>query len=990
MVDTKPGKLIKQGPIATLEGGLSFSDNDRFLFNGDQFVHYVAKTPKVLEASTNSLLAYTSGSWEINSNVEFKAPSGEFRLIDGDPTFGSGTYTGIPSGDYDHIIIGYQSAVTTSIIKFWTEEYIPVEYIRVDYAYDSSSFINVPTHAGNITFTYDDALKVYESEDSPNGQYVYTIDLGSEFTAKFWRIRSFIYSLSVESVSAPVLNKDVDVTTTSGLPSSVATVGNFYLYSNDVNTSTTNVTVSYGDVEESGDSFIVRDVVINDGRIGTIKAGSFIRVYRDNGWSSWLVSSAHLVQDVEKTLGNQTLDLYLDERLDDVGELDTAYGRFYYDGAAKTPLKYASLSGNTIETINPTYFASGDVLYPGCPFVYTYPMKATQVQIQERVGPQLRYWESDGGISVANIVSISDIYDVVYDNSDDVYYVVRFNEGGGQGNPTISDYFSSGVGQYFDTNRWDLYGTSFTRDISTNCLSFLTTSGVDYSGVLSSTAYFTDSFTADLNTVVTTFSGTGSFGFSLMDHIYGNQVAGIYNVGNWGATVDRSVVAVSTSDYVNSTDGVVTLADTLFNPYNTLEGINKHIFTYVTSSGWYYSRENKTNPGENEVDLVFSSASSYINEGGFSCSLEDSSATVPNGGYVSFLTQKSTVSGINDHEVTLKAVYAEPTKAVEFLYNDGTDTSILQTSFESSVVSSNFKVGIVGKNDNFTTVSATSLNTTGDLEWRLSCFEVLAMDVEGDRVFVDGVSSANGSVISTLDVIEDPSKVYGDYYNTVSIATTNVGESGGGSLFIRVGDNIYKYNKTTLPLSSPENGTNSVVLSSGVSMQEDIKHFQFDDYSVGGLSYFYEDSNRGGVYLSVIDAGTLATTSYEAEIDVQSNVSPIARDVSDTSVLYTVVDGDVYTYNASESYASFCNVVSNTTILPASSSYSTTITAIVTNMFGVPLPNKTVTFAVTTGGGSLSSASACTSSSGTASTVFTASSIVGTSFVTATASNDVC
>ena len=264
------------------------------------------------------------------------------------------------------------------------------------------------------------------------------------------------------------------------------------------------------------------------------------------------------------------------------------------------------------------------------------------------------------------------------------------------------------------------------------------------------------------------------------------------------------------------------------------------------------------------------------------------------------------------------------------------------------------------------------------------------MDVEGSRVFVDGVSDANGSVINTLDVIENPNRVYGDYYGNVSIATTNEGEGAGGSLFIRIGTSIYKYNKTTLPLASPESGANAALLSSGISMQERVHHFQYDGYSVGGLSYIFDDLNRGGVYMSIIDAGTLSVAKYEAELDVTAANVSLARDVADTSVLYTVIDNDVYVFNASEDDTAFCNVVVDDTILPASSGFSTTVTAIVTNMFGVPLSNKTVAFALTAGGGSISSASDCTSASGTAITSFTASSIVGTSFVTATASNDVC
>ncbi len=902
MTDTKPGKLLKQGPIATLEGSLNFSENDKFMFNGDQFVHYVAKSPKVIEASANSLTQFAIGDvYSKTTYSQFLNPSGEYRLTDGAPTYTSGTYTGVPTDTYDYVVIGYQIPVSTTQIKFWSEDYIPVELIRVDYGFDGTDFINIPTHVGNVTYTFNDALKIYESEDTPQGQYIYTVDLGAEFTAKYWRIRSFIYSTTIETVTAPIEGKDVDVTTVSGFPSSVSSGGNFYYHNNNAISTSSNFRVSYGDIEVSGSGYVIRDVVISDGQTGIIKAGSYITVayigvYNTSDPS--IYSQATVIVDAIKSLGTETLDLYVDVslpayrpyRFSWLGGVTHTKLYVVYDKTPVTSATYVSLFGNTIETIDLSYFDSDDVIYPGNYFTYSYPMRLTQVQIQERVGPQLRYWESDGSLSVTNLVSISDVYDIVYDNSDDVYYVVRLSKGAGQGNPTIGDDFSSGPTNYFDTNKWELYGNAFSRDSTVDCLKFVTTSGVEYSGSLVSTAYFTDTFTADLNTVVSTLSGTGYFGLSLIDSVDNNQVAGVYAAWDWETAGDGSTIAVSTAEYINSTDNIVTLAETTLDPNDLLEGVSKHTFTYVTSSGWYYSRENRTNPGEYEVASEFNSSSTYVDGGGFTCTLEDSNVTVPAGSYVSFLTQKSTISGVSTEEVVLKVDYDYPTKVVDLGYDDGVYTSLLQASFDSSVVSNNFRAGIVGLNDNYTTISASSLDTTGSVEWGLSCFEVVSMDVEGNRIFVNGVSDAAGSVITTFDVIEDPSKVYSDYYNKVSIATTNEGEGAGGSLFVRVGGDIYKYNKTTLPLTSPEKGSNAAVLASGISMQSNVKHFQYDGYSVGGLSYIHTDTDRGGVYISTIDAGTLDVSSYESELDIAAATVPLARDASGRVVMDALPD----------------------------------------------------------------------------------------------------
>lgn len=1038
MTDTKPGKLNKQGPVTTIEGGLSFSQGDKFLFNGDQFVHYVAQSPTVVEASANFVMYMSDGGvYEKRTYSNFRNPDGEFRLTDGEPTYQSGKYIGVPPDEYDHAIIGFEQPVTTSQVKFWAHDYIPVEYIRVDYGNDGSNFTNIPTHVGDVTFEFNDALKVYSTESTPQGQYIYTVDLGVNFTAKYWRVRSFIYSLATERVASPVDGEDVALTTTSGLPSTSSSSSRFFVHGHQLSQDIVETQVEYGSVTLNNGYSTIQDVAVSDGNTGTIAKGSSISIlefvyaskdtysFRSSDpncfnwmksypWSSypdcWDVSVSQVFDHVNtlaqgfttsntaKSLASDIIDLVVYGEIPEYqsgswtgseGGPVQAWVHFGYDNSPRTPVTYASISSNTLQSINPTYYSSED-LEPNSYFVYTYSMSLSQVQIQERVGPQLRYWESDGSKSVTNLVNLTDIYDIVYDNSDDVFYVVRFDSDGGTGNPVIWDNFASGAGQYFDINRWSLSGNAFLRDVVSNCLYFITSSGVSYSGDLTSKAYFPGTFTADLNTTVTTFSGSGYFGLSLVDNTNSNQVGSICAVGNWGTVSDRSTVAVSCYDYVNSTDGVVTLANTAFDPYNLLEGASRHTFTYATSSGWYYERENITNPGEYDVTYRFSAVGPYVSEAGLSCVFDDNNVDPSNGSYISFVTEKSTASGINSTDVILKSSYNSSTSIIDFSYNDGSDTTLLQSSFESSVASGDFKVSIVGGNDNFTTISASSLDTSGDTSWSLPCFEVVSLDVDGNRTYVEGVSDAAGSVIASLDVINNPAHVYGDFYGDVSIATTNTNEGDGGSLFVRVDSTIYKYNKTTLPLTSPETGTNAALLASGISMKDSIKHFQYDGYSIGGLSYVYDDSDRDSTFMSIIDAGTLAVSSYEAELDISNYTSPLARDVSDNTTLYTVVDDDVYVINADEDDVAFCNVVSTETILPASSDYTSTVTALVINMFGIPLSNKTVTFAITAGGGSISTASDCTTSSGTATTTFTASSVVGTSLVTATASNDTC
>ncbi|MCK5020269.1 MAG: hypothetical protein KAS32_24735, partial [Candidatus Peribacteraceae bacterium] len=224
----------------------------------------------------------------------------------------------------------------------------------------------------------------------------------------------------------------------------------------------------------------------------------------------------------------------------------------------------------------------------------------------------------------------------------------------------------------------------------------------------------------------------------------------------------------------------------------------------------------------------------------------------------------------------------------------------------------------------------------------------------------------------------------------VSIITTNQTEAQGGSIFIGVGSDLYKYNKTTLPLEGRETGTSVAVLASGTLLDEYTRGLNYDGYVVGGVSFLTNDEERSGVFLRTVSDSTLLVTGYESQLDTVSDNVPFARDVEDFGVLYTVIDNDVYLYNADENSVAFCNIVSSDSILPASSSYSATITARVVNMFGSPLQGKSISFSITSGDGSLSPTYGCSTSSGTVSTTFTAASSVGTSVITATASNDSC
>ncbi|MCK5021140.1 MAG: hypothetical protein KAS32_29285, partial [Candidatus Peribacteraceae bacterium] len=815
--------LAKQGPIATLEGDFDFSGEDRFMFNGDQFVHFIAQIPRAVEASANAILLMSGDQVFFKSSyASYKNSNGDYRFVDGNPT-SDGNGTGRPSGSYDHVIVGYNAPVTTDTIKFWAEEYIPVELIRVDYSYDGEYFFEVPTHVGSVSFIFDDAIKIYDTEEVPSGQYIYTVDLGKQYTAKYWRIRSFIFTHNMAKVTN-VDGKDVLMATTSGLPPSSKEYGSpkFFYNNNDVATSTVTQETEYGYVTNNGDgTYGVEDVLFDtDSEIGTVLAGScsitidelvynYSTVYECLGildghpecacssywtrythpecfFSKQVVSSidTNTIYYVETTEDfnisttsptniNLTVDgylpLYSDGQTGPGGGVIRITTRYSLGSSAKQIVHYNSITSNTLNTMD-TPAGLGTDLEAGQNFYYSYDMKLTQVKIPERLGPQLRYWESDGSEAVTNTVVLDNIYDVTYDAADEVFYIVRFNETGGVGDPAISENFSSGPLGLFDNTRWSTTGNGFYRDGISACLVLNNTVSGEYiSGDLVSKAYFTGDFNTTLSVATDTLSGTGHYGSVIRDSDNDNQLGGIYNVGEWGTgSSDRAVSAVVVDTLINGTDSVVSFSNFRITPYNLSEGTFNHLFNYLTGSGWYYSRENISSPGVDEVTDRYASPGPYVSEDGFSVMFDNNDRTISNGSSISFITERSTVSGINSDDILLYSAYTSSTSSIQFSYDDTVvNNTLLNRTIETMDV--DLRANLTGASSNFITVSSTSFMVEGTLGWDVPCLEVYTINSDGALVEVANVSTAAGVALKTFDVIATPGWRYEDLFGQVSI-----------------------------------------------------------------------------------------------------------------------------------------------------------------------------------------------------------------------------
>jgi len=1108
-----PGKLQKQGPLATLEGGLTLGYYDKLLFNGHQFVQLASTAPGVTFASANHTLSLrtTLDVEKQTSYSNYKDSAGNFRFVNGNPTY-EGPYTNPPSGDYDNVVVGFDSPITTNVVKFWAETYVPVELIRVDYGYDGEHWYNVPTHEGNISYVFDSFLKLYSTELVPTGQYIYTVDLGKEFTATYWRIRSFITAQSVGTVTN-VSGGNVLLTSVSGLPTSsrvTSTGGHLQLaystLSYDVNSAGASAqpyvsrgsagSVDWDAVTVSNGVTTVTGISMNASgffpKISPLVAGGValpgwidrfdMSVYEavptlwyelytpkklayEVDWDTSLdcidipaayrpspcIASYTFFPTAATNCWRQRHDLANNSiRYEFVGDCwddNSAYRYSYYSlgslstevpfyltsfndpFAVKTDLEftadykpldigphggtvylsatlvsysgisappagdtvvsahegakvgYSSISGNSIQNVQSSAWDSTTDLATNSKFMYSYPMKLTQVRIQSTDKALLKFWESDGEKAVSNVIFDANILDAVYDYADNVFYMATVLEASSS-SAVISDSFSDSI---IDRDRWDLTGSAITLDTTNSGILFSNTVyGTAVDGYLTNKYSYSGDFTSTLPIIVTTMSGNGFFGLSAIDTDFSNTAAFVGVLGDWGSPATSKVAGVVFGGFSLISENTFTVSDIEPDVRTLPDGEYKHKFEHV-SDRWLYTRT--TAGGTCDICSLDVGPGPYIVGSGVSLRV-NATGDVPEYSFCQFSTNKATDSGITTSGIDLKIDYTASSRTFSTIYNDGGDHTLVESA-TGVYTSDTYGPRISGRTDDFAHISSTEYTSVGSTQSTISVLSIVAIDNDGNRKEVSGVTDANGIVIGSLDVLS-PGKGFSDYRGRVFLASDQRTEGEGGSLFVVVDKDIFKYNKTTLPLAS-DDGTSVALSIYGIIDDTNIRAFDYDSFVNGGLHYIVHDEDRDIVVLRAYSSATLLPTVYEAEIDIPSSRSPVALDPVDLNVLYFVdSDSDVYVMNLDPTSVAFTDVVVSDPVIPADSSYQTTVTAHVANLYGDPLSNKLVTFSVTTGGGSVTPATACTTSSGTASTTFTADSVIGTSIITATASNTAC
>lgn len=298
-------------------------------------------------------------------------------------------------------------------------------------------------------------------------------------------------------------------------------------------------------------------------------------------------------------------------------------------------------------------------------------------------------------------------------------------------------------------------------------------------------------------------------------------------------------------------------------------------------------------------------------------------------------------------------------------------------------------------------------STTGSTVWSdIPSFSIETYDTTGAVYPIAGVTDGDGYAIRRLNILNCTTSGGGAAFSnvlsnsTVAITSDHLTAAQNGCLYVLYQKSsadvakVYRFKKSSFPLTSLESGQNASLVASGVldyPTLYKLGSFSYNGYSGGQLSYATDNwaDPTMGMYLGTLLSGTCSGTVPRRTSWLQRGVDYIGWNINDFNSLYGVTvtgtsAGQVQLFNMTPTTAAFCNVVSNYRMLAAGTNDTSVVEAQVMNTYGDPLENKTVAFSVTAGDGSLSPASATTNASGVAISTYTVGTAITTSTITAT------
>lgn len=603
----------------------------------------------------------------------------------------------------------------------------------------------------------------------------------------------------------------------------------------------------------------------------------------------------------------------------------------------------------------------------------------TEVQIVKPLRPTITYFNTDGSFASSfpfdNTVTDPDILDAVYDNINNIFYTIRFNSDTvGTSTVTLNDNFSdadagttSGTNS-FNTARWIESPTNSAFLRASDQLSY----NVAASKGQLETTYTLNDFTTSISVNPQTIT-TENMWFVMRALDINNRVlfqegvsvetsptnSGVF----FGSAVENFVDSVADCElrelrplWHNSTSGTESF-EIIFNGTNwTVSGTTLGALTDAQTGVLYDETVNANTP----VEFLISCTATPSNGEKFTFDLTTENAKKE------LLTTGTLVIDRSGSNFTGNNVFTSP------------------ITISSNAVT----IELFGNTDGSVNISADDYTVVGSGTFpNVPVFTVERTDNQGD------LDATTPLIIDSFDVIGDSSLTYNDFLNgRVQIAATSSG-TGGGSIYIKINNTLYKY-PNNISLGS-EDGSNATISTIGQIAKDGTHSLAWTHESgIGGLpflTYIEFDSGLDIVHLRTIDKDTLQDTTDNKEVllnIVGYNINQEFRvfyDQNDFDALYFVDNStNLQAFNIDDRVSAFMAVNADDTNLPAGTAQQTFVNADVINAWGEVLGGKVVTFAVTAGDGAITPSTNTTDVGGRAISQFTVGSTVGVSTITAT------
>lgn len=651
-----------------------------------------------------------------------------------------------------------------------------------------------------------------------------------------------------------------------------------------------------------------------------------------------------------------------------------------------TAWEYMMYTGKTASTFTGVSFSGligDDVIVDSSSKVTMVPGFAadiTEIDVLGTYEPILEVWDTDGSQASSQTLENDYYYDICFDTYSDVYFTIRLNDAyDGTGGVGFD------IGDDFNYTTSSLNSTRWTEHSVDSNFQVNTASGtLDYSnssaaGRVITNYYLDGDFTADMHFYTSRLdSSDGVLQMRSVDLATNNVFV---QVGYHGAFPGGTWEAIQARKTVDTTAGAAEINNLRIDmSYLTAS----EIFTFVydsTSDVWTIS----TDLGTSYSDVT---PGETYSEKSLSMSIVHNQTPL-NGAQIQYNINRQTISGPSSvHPDWWRMGLEKSGSNVVCRYDDNISGSFVDwiTYIDTDDLDLNIELYADGSGST-TSMSIDNYTVSGTEYFEdIPVFSIEAVDSNGSVTSVPGLTDVDGYLIKKFDVINENLRYNSFIGDRVQIATDSLST---GSIFIKVKEDLYKYNKSSLPLDQ-ETGTNAVVFKESVIPETTAKALSYNAYTKAGLCYVEYDEDREGTYVKTISTTTMSGTDYEAYLDIATDDYPFAWDQNNYTVLYYVSSTNLKEYDMDENDVAFCNVVVEEKIMSAGTSTTSDITATVLNVYGEPMSAKTVAFTVSVGDGAISGTPACTNVSGVATATYTVGTTVGTTTITATASDVSC